>query len=270
MAPRLLHDLGCTVIAINDRLDLPFPRDPEPTAANASHIGALVKAAGAHIGFIQDPDADRLAIIDENGRYLGEEYTLVLCAAARLSAAGPGSIACTNLSTSRMIEDIAARLQCRIERSKVGEANVVDAIQRLGAVVGGEGNGGVIDPRIVLGRDSHIGMALVLELLATSGEPLSQLVKAIPVYAIHKEKIALDRTGVTAAIARVRSAGFAANAHADDRDGLKLSWPDRWVHLRASGTEPVSRIISEAPTADHARELANSVRVVTGAALVEH
>jgi phosphomannomutase len=270
LAPRLLAALGCKVVAVHDRLDLPFPRNPEPTAANVKHVGAMVRAADADIGFIQDPDADRLAIVDETGRYLGEEFTLVLCAASRLAAAGPGSLACTNLSTSRMLEDIAARNGCKVERTKVGEANVVDGMQKHAAVIGGEGNGGVIDPRVVLGRDSHIGMALVLELLAKTGVPLSEVVRTIPTYAIHKEKIAFDRTSVLASIPALKAAAWAQGAHVDERDGVKFAWPDRWVHLRASGTEPVSRIIAEAPGIDHARELAELVRSATGASLAEH
>jgi phosphomannomutase len=270
LAPRLLAALGCQVVAVHDRLDLPFPRNPEPTAANLKHVGAMVRAADADVGFVQDPDADRLAIVDENGHYLGEEYTLVLCAASRLAAAGPGSLACTNLSTSRMLEDIAARHGARVERTKVGEANVVDGMQKHGAVIGGEGNGGVIDPRIVLGRDSHIGMALILDLLAQTKTPLSEVVRTIPSYAIHKEKIAFDRKAVTASIPALKSAVWSQGAHTDERDGIKFSWSDRWVHLRASGTEPVSRIIAEAPGIDHARELADLMRSATGASLSEH
>lgn len=270
LAPRLLADLGCTVTAIHDRLDLPFPRNPEPTANNVRHLGAIVRAADADLGFVQDPDADRLAIVDETGRYLGEEYTLVLCAAARLGDAGAGSLAVTNLSTSRMLEDVAARNGCRVERAKVGEANVVDAMQKHNAVIGGEGNGGVIDPRVVLGRDSHIGMALVLELLARAKLPLSEVVRGIPAYSIHKEKVAMDRAAVHAAIPGLRAAAWAGDAEVDDRDGLKLIWSDRWVHLRASGTEPMGRIIAEAPSQDHARELAQLVREAAGATLIEH
>jgi len=270
LAPRLLAALGCNLVAVNDRLDLPFPRDPEPTAHNLRHLGALVRAANADVGFVQDPDADRLAIFDETGRYLGEEYTLVLCTAGRLATAGPESLVCTNLSTSRMLEDIAARHGARVERTKVGEANVVDGMQKHNAVIGGEGNGGIIDPRVVLGRDSHIGMALVLEMLAKAKAPLSDVVRAIPVYAIHKEKVAMDRKAVKAAIPGLKAAAWAHGAHVDERDGVKFSWHDRWVHLRASGTEPMSRIISEAPGIDQAREMADQVRLATGASPTEH
>jgi phosphomannomutase len=165
-----------------------------------------------------------------------------------------------------MLEDVAAAHGARVVRSQVGEAHVVDAMQREGAAIGGEGNGGVIDPRVVWGRDSHIGMALVLEHLARHRCTASAAVAAIPRYAMHKEKIALDRAGVATAAARLAGSAFAHGAAIDHADGIKLSWGDRWVHLRASGTEPASRIISEAPDAAGALALAAAVRAVTGAA----
>lgn len=275
LAPDLLARLGCEVVPLYTRPDQVFPRDPEPTAANVSLTGALVAAAKAHLGFVQDPDADRLAIIDGDGRYIGEEYTLVLCAAARLAGLGgkPGAAASapvvvTNLSTSRMLEDVAAQNGARVVRTKVGEAHVVDAMESHGAVLGGEGNGGVIDPRVVLGRDSHIGMALVLEYLARRGGTLAQLVAGIPRYAIHKEKVALDRAGVAAAVVALRAHPLAAGAEVISSDGLKLCWPDRWVHLRASGTEPASRVIAEAPSAPEALHLCAAVREAIGAQLL--
>jgi phosphomannomutase len=268
IAPKLLAALGCEVVPLYTRPDQLFPRDPEPTAANVRHLGGVVRAMDADVGFVQDPDADRLAIIDDRGRYIGEEYTLVLCAAARFAAenlAGrTGLVACTNLSTSRMLEDVATRFGGSVIRSKVGEAHVVGAMQKHQALIGGEGNGGIIDPRVVWGRDSQIGMALVLEYLARAKQPLSEVVGAIPAYAIHKEKIAVDRAGVTRAIEVVRSHPLAKGAELITLDGLKLVWPDRWVHLRASGTEPASRVIAEAPTPDAARELCATVRQAMG------
>lgn len=272
LGPQLLAALGCEVIPLYSRPDLVFPRDPEPTAANVTLTGAVVKATGAAVGFVQDPDADRLAIIDEHGTYIGEEYTLVLCAAARLAAAHAagkrGLVACTNLSTSRMLEDVAARFDARVVRAKVGEANVVDAMQAHHALIGGEGNGGIIDPRVVICRDSHIGMALVLEILARERKALSAVVAGIPRYAMHKEKVAMDRAAVVAAIAVLRGHELARGAELNTDDGLKLIWPDRWVHIRASGTEPASRIISEAPTAAEAATLAAQVRAAVGAMVI--
>jgi phosphomannomutase len=163
-----------------------------------------------------------------------------------------------------MLEDVAARFGARVVRSKVGEAHVVGAMQDNRALIGGEGNGGVIDPRVVWGRDSQIGMALILEYLARAKQPLSEVVNTIPRYAIHKEKIAIDRAGVTAAIPAVGKDPLAQGAEFITADGLKLAWADRWVHLRASGTEPVSRVIAEAPTPDEARQLCAAVRQAMG------
>lgn len=265
--PELLRRLGCRVVPVFTRPDQPFPRDPEPTARNVAMTGALVRAANADIGFVQDPDADRLAIIDDRGCYIGEEYTLVLCAAARLGAehlAGRSGVAVTNLSTSRMLEDVAARYGARVVRSAVGEANVVDAMEQEGAVIGGEGNGGVIEPRVVWCRDSLTGMALVLEHLARCGQSLSQAVEAIPRYHMHKEKVPWDRARIGALIQSIKASALACGAALDERDGLKLSWSDRWLHVRASGTEPASRIIAEAPSQDGAQALAAAVRELAG------
>lgn len=272
LGARLLEALGCRLTPLHDRPDRLFPRDPEPTAANVVETGKVVKAVGAAIGFVQDPDADRLAIIDEKGRYIGEEYTLALAAGARLAAARRAGVkrpvACTNLSTSRMIDDIAKRVGGRVVRSAVGEANVVDAMLAEGAVIGGEGNGGVIDPTVVMGRDSHAGMALLLEFLAREGKPLSALIAELPRYAIHKEKVDIDRAAVAAAGPGLKAHPAVAGAEVDERDGIKFSWADRWVHLRASGTEPVSRIIAEAPGAKEARGLAAVVRQAVGARVI--
>ena len=275
IAPELLARLGCRVIPLYTREDQVFPRDPEPNAVNVRETGAVVKAVGADIGFVLDPDADRLAIIDGNGRFIGEEYTLVLCAAARIAAAIAGGanpkdvVACTNLSTSRMLEDVGTRNSATIVRTKVGEANVVDVMEQFSAVIGGEGNGGVIDPRVVMGRDAQVAMALVLEHLANNTVSLAEIVDAIPRYAMHKEKVAMDRAAVKAAIPALGTHSLAKGSELDTRDGIKLVWKDRWVHLRASGTEPVSRIIAEAPTAAEATALAEQVRAAVGAELVQ-
>ena len=268
MAPELLRQLGCSVTVIDGRPDQPFPRNPEPTVTNAARTAAMVAAAGAQVGFIQDPDADRLALVDGGGRYIGEEYTLVLCADARL-AAQAGGVAVTNLSTSRMLDDVAQRHGARVVRTRVGEANVLDGLARHGAVIAGEGNGGVIDPRVVHGRDSHIGMALLLERMAATGSDLAGLVAAIPAYAMRKARVALDRSEVPAAIERVATSTLAHGATIDRQDGLKLSWGDRWVNLRASGTEPVARIISEAPDEATAASLVTAVAEAAQAELLE-
>ncbi len=275
IAPELLVRLGCRVIPLYTREDQVFPRDPEPNAANVRETGAVVKAVGADLGFVLDPDADRLAVIDDQGRFLGEEYTLVLCAAARIAAAiASGAhpkdvVACTNLSTSRMLEDVAGRHGATVVRTKVGEANVVEAMEQFAAVIGGEGNGGVIDPRVVMGRDAQIGMALILEYLAGGHGTLAEVLDQIPRYFMHKEKVSLDRAAVKAAIPALGTHALAKGSDVDTRDGIKLVWPDRWVHLRASGTEPVSRIIAEAPTAAEAADLASTVRAAVSAQIVK-
>ncbi|MFM2090246.1 MAG: Phosphoglucosamine mutase [Planctomycetota bacterium] len=269
MAPELLRRLGCKVTVIDGRPDQPFPRNPEPTVANAAATAAMTAASGAQVGFIQDPDADRLALVDGRGRYIGEEYTLAVCADARLAQHTGGGVAVTNLSTSRMLDDVAARHGARVVRTRVGEANVLDGMARHGAVIAGEGNGGVIDPRVVHGRDSHIGMALVLERMAASGSDLAGLVAAIPAYAMRKARVALDRSDVAAAIERVAAGAVAQGAAVDRQDGLKLSWGDRWVNLRASGTEPVARIIAEAPDEAAAAALVAAVAETAQAELLE-
>ncbi len=272
IAPELLRSLGCDVVELYTDPTQVFPRDPEPTASNVTETGQKVVESGAAIGFVQDPDADRLAIIDETGKYIGEEYTLVLCAAARLAqlqdAGIHDAVVCTNLSTSRMLEDIAARYGAQVKRSSVGEANVVDAMQASNAVMGGEGNGGVIDPRIVWGRDSQIGMALVVDYLCRSGGAFSELVARIPSYGMHKEKVALDRQQVTERSPRLREHELCKDADFDEQDGLKCIWSDRWVHVRASGTEPASRIIAEAPSLAEASELAAQVREIYDAEVI--
>ena len=270
IAPDLLRALGCEVVELYTNPNEVFPRDPEPTASNVTETGDKVKSSGAAIGFVQDPDADRLAIIDETGRYIGEEYTLVLCSAARLAqlneAGITDAVVCTNLSTSRMLEDVAASYGAQVKRSSVGEANVVDAMESFNAVMGGEGNGGIIDPRIVYGRDSQIGMALVVEYLVRSGKKFSELLADIPAYGMHKEKVAMDRATVAEQIPAIKA--HFTDAEFDEQDGLKCIWPDRWMHIRASGTEPASRIITEAPALREATALANEVRQLVGAELI--
>jgi phosphomannomutase len=194
-----------------------------------------VKRQRAAVGFAQDPDADRLAIVDENGRYIGEEYSLVLCARWLLSKR-PGSVAVVNLSSSRMLDDVARQHGSRVIRTPVGEANVIDTMLREGAVVGGEGNGGVIDPRIVPGRDSLVGMAYVLQLMAATGKSVSQLVAEIPGYEIVKTKFTCRREDAERAVAALKRE-FAAE-QVDTQDGIRIDWPSEraWVHARPSNT----------------------------------
>jgi len=256
----LLERLGCRVVHLNDQPAPRFAHMPEPTRENLVGLCACVAREGADVGFAQDPDADRVAIIDERGTYIGEEYSLAL-AAKRVFQTNPGPAA-ANLSTSRLIDDIAAAAggPCRVYRSAVGEANVVEVMHANGCVIGGEGNGGVIDPRVVHVRDSLAGMALCLDLLAAEGDPLSRVTSALPSYAIVKSKIECDQARIPAALAAVREAF--ADGSINDVDGVRVDWPaDRaWAHVRASNTEPIMRLIVEAPEACAAEKIAMRVR----------
>jgi phosphomannomutase len=254
----LLGKLGCQVIHINNTPDGQFPHEPEPTEKNLVQLAEEVRRQHAAVGFAQDPDADRLAIVDENGRYIGEEYSLALCAQWLLSKR-PG-VAVANLSTSRMLDDIAARTGSRVVRTAVGEANVIDAMIRQNAIVGGEGNGGVIDPRIVAGRDSLVGMAYVLQLMAATGKSISQLVSDIPRYEIVKTKFPCKREDAERAVASLTNAF--ASEKIDTQDGLRIDWPSAWVHARPSNTEPIMRIIAEAPDRKTAEEYVARVQKI--------
>lgn len=256
LASTLLRVLGCQSLILGGEPDGRYDHLPEPTEANLRTFAALVPAAGAAVGFAQDPDADRLALIDEAGRYIGEELTLAL-AAQRVLAQRTGPVV-LNLSTSRATETLAARLGCPVVRTPVGEIHVVEAMQAEGAVLGGEGNGGVIDPRIGFVRDSFVGMALVLDLLVATGLPLSELVEALPHYAMVKEKFPLgDGPPIPERFDRIAEAH--SDALANRRDGLRLDFDDCWVHVRASNTEPIIRVIAEAPDLEQARELAEFI-----------
>ncbi len=254
----LLSKLGCSVIHLFNTPNGQFPHEPEPTQANLTELATEVKKQGAAVGFAQDPDADRLAIIDENGVYIGEEYSLALVAQWLLSKK-PG-VAVTNLSTSRMLDDVAAKNGSRVIRTPVGEANVVDTMIREKAVVGGEGNGGVIDLRVVPGRDSLVGMAYVLQLMASTGKTISQLVNDIPKYQIVKTKFECRREDAERAVAAIKQKF--ASEKVDLQDGIRIDWADSWVHARASNTEPIMRIIAEAPDRAIAENRIKSVEEV--------
>ncbi|MEX0818614.1 MAG: phosphoglucosamine mutase, partial [Pirellulaceae bacterium] len=232
---QLLETLGCRITLLGGEPDGQFEHTPEPTAENLAGVRARIVEAEAAVGFCQDPDADRLAVIDETGRYIGEELTLVLCLDHVLSqTAGPVVINC---ATSRMSEDIANKYGVEFYRSAVGEANVCTMMQEKQAVFGGEGNGGPIDPRVGYVRDSFVGMALILDAMAASGKTVSGLADSLPHYDIHKTKITLDRERIPSALDAVEK--HFADATASRLDGLRLDWPDRWLLIRASNTEPI-------------------------------
>jgi phosphomannomutase len=240
----LLNKLGCQLVHLHGTPDGKFPHEPEPTAKNLTGLCEEVRRQRAIVGFAQDPDADRLAIVDENGTYIGEEYSLVL-AAQWIMSRRPGAVAVANLSSSRMLDDVAARFGGRVLRTAVGEANVVQAMLQNNAVIGGEGNGGVIDPRIVPGRDSLVGMAYVLQLMASTGKTVGQLVADLPRYEIVKTKFECRREDADRAVEAIKKEF--AKEKVDTQDGIRIDWDNAWVHARASNTEPIMRIIAEAP-----------------------
>lgn len=251
LGTRLLDELGCEITLLGGDPDGQFAHTPEPTAENLRDVGSQVAGAGADIGFCQDPDADRLAVIDEAGRYLGEEYTLALCLDHVLRQR-PGAIV-TNCATSRMSQDLAEKFGVPMYRSAVGEANVVDLMLKHDAVFGGEGNGGPIDPRVVYVRDSFVGMALILDALAARGRTIGQLAAELPRYDICKTKITLAKDKIPAALEAL--VHRFADAQANRQDGLRLDWPDKWLLVRASNTEPIVRAIAEARTGEEAQAL---------------
>lgn len=254
----LLDTLNCHVTLLGVPPDGQFENSPEPTEENLAEVCPRVREVGAAIGFCQDPDADRLAIIDETGRYIGEEYTLALCVDHVLRRT-PGAVV-TNCSTSRMTQDLAEKYNVPYFRSAVGEANVVDRMLAHGAVIGGEGNGGAIDPRVGLVRDSFVGMALVLDAMAAREMSVSALANELPRYSISKTKLALSREEVNSAFDAMES--HFSDAKADRLDGLRLDWPDRWLLVRASNTEPIVRVVAEAPTAGAAKGLCDQAAAV--------
>jgi phosphomannomutase len=257
----LLESLGCKVVHLNDRPTGRFPHHPEPLAENLTQLCDATRAHGADLGFAQDPDADRLAVVDETGRFIGEEYTLAL-AAMLVFRHRPG-LAVTNLATSRMIDDIAAAHPgCQVLRTPVGEANVVAAMRRHNAVLGGEGNGGIIDPRLVCIRDSLIGMALILQLLCETEEPLSRTVDQLPRYQMIKQKLALAPEKIKLFLDRIRQ--NAGDARINDCDGVRLDWQEGWGLVRPSNTEPIVRLCAEAATPNAAEGIIRRLRTAGG------
>jgi phosphomannomutase len=254
--PALLERLGCQVVGLNMEPDGRFPREPEPIPANLREFERFVSQSGADIGFAVDPDVDRLALVSDEGRAVGEDYTLALAAKVVLRhRKGP---IVTNLSTSLLVDDVAREAGVEAVRAPVGEVNVAVRMRELNAPIGGEGNGGVILPEVHLGRDAPIGAALLLQLLVEEGRPLSAIVASLPRYVIVKDKLDRPNASLDTVYAALRSAF--PDATVDTQDGLRLAWSDRWVHVRPSGTEPIVRVIAEGPDEQAARELVRRSR----------
>jgi phosphomannomutase len=256
--PILLEELGCQVHGINLDPDGRFPRPPEPVAQNLADLERLVRESGADIGLATDPDGDRLSLVDEHGQAIGEDYTLAL--SVRLVLRHRSGAVVTNLSTSRVVEDAAVDAGAPFHRAPVGEINVARRMQSEGAVIGGEGNGGVILPDIQLTRDAHAAAALTLQLLLETGQKPSELVAGHPCYSIVKASVPRPAGPLEGAYDRLENE--MAVEVTDRQDGLWLSWPSegKWLHFRPSGTEPIVRMIAEAPQEADARSLVEAAR----------
>src|SRR2546422_1604129 len=254
LMPELLERLVCRVAAINLDTDGLFPRPPEPVPENLKALGALVRRKKADIGIAVDPDVDRLEIVDENERPIGEDYTLAFAIRA-VRPSGRQTVVC-NLSTSLVVEDAAREDGAALVRAPVGEAHVARKIIELKALIGGEGNGGVMYPALHVGRDAPVAGVLALSLLARERITVSELVARAPRYTIVKAKVERGMRNAES-MGKVYTA-LRANfpeASADTQDGLRLAWRDRWLHVRPSGTEPIIRLIAEAPTGAEAQQL---------------
>ena len=255
VGPKLLEALGAEVIPINVTPDGSFPRPAEPFPENLGDLCDAVKKHGADVGFAQDMDADRLAIVNEEGIPIGEDYTLVL-AALYVLGHEPGPVV-ANLSTTSALEDVAKKFDCPLFLTKIGEVNVTDKMQQQNAIIGGEGNGGVIYPRINFARDSLVGMALVLHLLAESGKTISQLLDQFPRYSVVKEKMVCPSEKIPAILRMLRQEY--GEFPLDTRDGVKVTLPEGWFLVRGSNTEPIIRVVAESRSESQAREIVTRI-----------
>ncbi len=260
--PQLLERLGCEVHAINTEPDGRFPRPPEPVPENLGDLERLVRETRADVGFATDPDVDRLALVADGGTAIGEDYTLAF--ACRVVLRHRKGHVVANLSTSQVVDDAVREAGERLIHAPVGEVNVALRMRAEGAVVGGEGNGGVILPELHLGRDAPLAVALTLQMLVDDPRPISTVVASAPRYVIIKDKLPRSTAPLDAAYAALRAAFPDAAAGTDD--GLRLTWADRWIHLRPSGTEPIIRVIAEAPTRADAERLVARGRDAVAAA----
>ncbi|MEZ6138760.1 MAG: phosphoglucosamine mutase [Pirellulaceae bacterium] len=260
----LLQALGCQLTLLGGDPDGQFSHPPEPLAENLTDVSRQVCGQGYDVVFCQDPDADRLAVIDENGLFIGEEFTLALCLMQMLPqlvpSDGGSTTIVTNCATSSLSKVLAAKYDCKFMQSAVGEANVADLMIAEKAVFGGEGNGGPIDPAVGYVRDSFVGMARILELMATSGASISELVQQLPPLSMIKDKATLDSAKLPALLDRLTAK--CDDAASSRLDGLKLDWPDRWLLVRGSNTEPIVRFIAEAPTTAEAQQLCDLARQI--------
>lgn len=249
-----LEALGCTVFSINEEITDNFPRKPEPVPQNLGGLGKEVLAKTAHIGFAQDPDADRLAVVSEKGKPIGEEYTLVLCGESYLRR-NKTDIA-VNLSTSMMVDDLAYRYNCHVYRTKIGEINVTDTLLKKGIDFGGEGNGGTIVPSINPCRDSLVAMGLILELLASENRELSQILLDLPSYSMKKDKIICEDVPKDMYTQLLQACRKSFNGYSFNKlDGIKIYNKEEWLHIRTSNTEPAVRVMAESGSPARSEQL---------------
>jgi phosphomannomutase len=251
--PGLLKEFGCIVHPLNAEPNGRFSHKPEPLPENLRDLCAWVLKSGADVGFAVDPDVDRCAIVAETGEFIGEEYTITL--ATRLVLSKKRGTVVVNLSTTRAVDDVAAAFGCEVVRSKVGEIHVAKKMQEIGAVIGGEGSGGVILPDVHLGRDAPVAIALTLQAMAESDETMSSLWKRLPRYSIVKRKIEIGSSNPDELLKKL------GENHGEEKlnrmDGLKIERPGSWIQIRKSNTEPIIRIMTEAGTSDEAEHLGN-------------
>ena len=267
--PKLLREFGCDVVEMNCEVSGIFSHTPEPIPENLSELSARVQQERADLGIAVDPDVDRLVLIDERGQPIGEEYTIAsvvkfvlskYSASATTSAGKPNAVSprvVVNLSTTRAIDDICARYGAELIRTPVGEINVAKKMKDVGALVGGEGSGGVILPASHIGRDAPVGVGLTLQNLAEFGGTVSELKQSLPQYSITKGKVDLGSLKPDDVLKKIQDK-YGSKGKITTTDGLKLDFPDRWVHLRKSNTEPIIRIIAEAAQKSQADELVSS------------
>lgn len=248
---KLLEALGCQIEIFGGNPNGDFIHPPEPTEENLRSIGDRTRDTKVQIAFCQDPDADRLAVIDENGRYIGEEYTVALCL-QNVLAKRKGAVV-INGATSRMNEEVAAEFKCPVYRSAVGEANVTQEMMFRDAVFGGEGNGGPIDPQVGYIRDSFVGMANILELMTKKKKAISKLADALPRYEIVKHKVEMNPDQLDSGFDRLRDQY--KDAEIQEGDGIRFKWKDRWLIARASNTEPIVRVIAESKSAEESEDM---------------
>lgn len=256
-APMLLKALGCRVVGLHVTPDGEFPRGPEPTPKNLVMLSRAVRSAKAAVGFAQDPDADRLSLVDEAGAPLSEELTLALAVQHRLTQKRGPVVA--NLSTSRIIDDVATAANVPVYRTPVGEVHVVERMRAVNAVIGGEGNGGVIDPRITWGRDSLAGMALTLEAMAATRQPLSAIAAPLARWALIKRKLTLSPTQTADVLNSLKR--WFPRGRLTVGDGVRVDTPEGWIHMRPSNTEPIVRVFAEAATPAAAEALLVRIKI---------